>query len=270
MNLAQRIDVLKQFERTPDIGHLARKYQCGRRQIKNILRKRKKYLAMWSRNLTEKPNYQSSCLNAVGIILNEWVKRARCYKLKINDDILRKFGQEIAENIKFVDFKPTNAWLQQFKQKYKLPDVQLTIKQGTDSAAGNKEPLSISSIIEDLRRKHGNLMIVPLWELKDDVENGDSRPTKRAGNASTKSSALPSPDSAMQLENEELNILSDDSYDEDVKMEVAREIESYKEALNQLGPLEQFALMRENIRAVGLINQLENLFREEMEKTELS
>jgi len=37
-------------------------------------------------------------------------------------------------------------------------------------------------------------------------------------------------------------------------------VESYKDALRLLKPLEEFALMEENYRAIGLLTQLEKIF----------
>ncbi|CAD7082143.1 unnamed protein product [Hermetia illucens] len=264
LNLEQRINVLKQYEQTPDIRFLSEKFECGRRQIKNILRKRKKYLMMWSRTKKRIPRPEFSLLNTTGVILHEWVKRARCYHINITDDILRSFGQEIADLINFRDFKPTSAWLIQFKQKYKLLNMELNIKQETDINPADRKPLGISIIIEDLRREYGDSLICPDGDTNEnELFNEDSK----SENSITDNFRSDSTDSAIQMDIEKDNLEADVANGND--SEVAKEISNYREALNQLGPLEQFALLKENIRAVGLINQLENLFREEMIRDEL-
>ncbi|CAD7082144.1 unnamed protein product [Hermetia illucens] len=264
LNLEQRINVLRQYEQTPDIRFLAEKFQCGRRQIKTILRKRQKYLMMWSRTKKLTPRSDSSFLDTIGIILHEWVKRARCYNINITDDILRNFGQEIADLIKFQGFKPTSAWLIQFKQKYRILDMELNIKQETDFHLGDRKPLGVSIIIEDLRREYGDALILPDGD-SNDVEFSDE--DARTESLMAENFRSDSIDSAIQMDVGKDNIETEAANENDT--EFAKEISNYREALNQLGPLEQFALLRENIRAVGLINQLENLFREEMLNAEL-
>ncbi|CAD7081674.1 unnamed protein product [Hermetia illucens] len=239
LNLEQRINVLRQYDQTPDIRFLAEKFECGRRQIKTILRKRQKYLMMWKQTKKRTPRPDSSFLDTIGIILYEWVKRARCYNINITDDILRNFGQEIAGLIKFQGFKPTSAWLIQFKQKYIILDMELNIKQETDMHPADRKPLGVSIIIEDLLQEYGDSLILPDGD-SNEIEFPDE--DSQSENPTMENFRSESIDSAIQMDIEKDHIGTEAADENDT--EFAKEISNYREALNQLGPLEQFALLK--------------------------
>lgn len=279
LSLAERMDVIRRYENKASVRSLAVIFKCGRTQIKSILRNRNYHLMSWLDSEKQKydrgSNAQSPVDEPVNRILHEWVKRAQCYQINITDEILLSFGQEIADHLHNKDFVPSNEWLVDFKQRYQLFNIGLNVKQEPNVLPEERKPLSIAIIIDDLQGTYGNSVIpaVNQTQIPDCYGERSESVGSFDGIASGSFYSMDEmleheDDSAVQVDDDDLTN-SSSGKPSTMCEETSKEIGNYKEALNHLGPLERFALLKENIRAVGLINQLENLFRAEMEKTEL-
>ncbi|CAD7082141.1 unnamed protein product [Hermetia illucens] len=282
LSLEQRADVITRYEHKTSVRELSRIFKCGRTQIKGILRNRSFYAKRLSRSTKRKaamknrpkqaarapvPPAQPQS-DAVGVVLFEWVQRARCYPVSLTNDILRTFGREIAERLDFKDFQCSPSWLNHFRRKYKLTDAALKMKPAKDMRPGDRKPLSVSAVLVDLRRENGNL--IPTVN-PDDTEHfysdGEDSDAHHNDNGLAVESLVPEidieeGDSAMQMDDGETIKKKNPK----AKVDPAKRIIDYKEALKRLALLERFVLAKGNVRAVGIVNQLENLLREKLGK----
>lgn len=270
LTLAERVEIIREHQRSVRTGLIAQQFRCSKQQVRRIIHRKDEYLALWAKSTNEEVEMvrrlRTPLLIATGRILYEWVLRARYY-MDITDDALRESGRAIAAHIKYKDFKSNNRWLGRFKNKYKLHNMKLKNLHRGALDPKHLKPLDIADIIETIKREDP----ASLADFEKETESVEL------------------PLEGIELQNEELLLdpAEDDDrgsspYDQGIGMddipmengfvengedlEFAKEISTYKEAINLLGPIEQFVLVKENIRAVGLINQLENLFRDEIAK----
>jgi len=104
-----------------------------------------------------------------------------------------------------------------------------------------------------------------LIEIKDDDEDPEkscdvNKPNDLKRQLPTTASS-PSPLKIKKIESLNTRALSPGHYSESSNdAELPRCVENYKDALRLLKPLEEFALLEENYRAIGLLTQLEKIF----------
>lgn len=308
LTLIEKVNIIREYLRTQQTTGLAKMFNCHRGQVHHILKHKDEYLADWlaTKDPTRTRRPRCKVLNALGLILFEWILRCSHYEFTLTDEMVKSTASEIAKILQYRLFKPNPKWYSRFKIKYKLDG--LTSWDDWHSQVGvNQQSLDLTEILNDLRAIHGESVIPNYVQLDDDefkdltvrcygnsnvaqelgklICNGNAdddmdvastEPVDTFGESSNSHSGYVSYNGSdsdeqyatISIDNDDSNDAVDNSVSqshiEQVVEREAKPIQSYREALNALGPLEQFALLKEDVRAVGLINQLEILFQDKM------
>ncbi|XP_068148543.1 uncharacterized protein [Drosophila tropicalis] len=110
-----------------------------------------------------------------------------------------------------------------------------------------------------------------LIEIKDDDDDLETKssPTKRKADVPSSRVATPKIQKFESQSNEtHTDIEESGNYSENSReSELPRSVQSYDDALRLLKPLEEFALIEENYRAIGLLTQLEKIFESAANKS---
>lgn len=148
-----------------------------------------------------------------------------------------------------------------------LPIVDSKAQAEKESATKSIEVIDDDDEVDDADDDDDDCVAIEvpteLIEIKDDDEEQEKStlPAKRndlkralpaVANAATPSSPL----KIKKIESLNSGVLGTTSYN----MELPRCVRSYEDALRLLKPLEDFALLEENYRAIGLLTQLEKVF----------
>lgn len=277
LRMFEKIRVIQEYESSRSLKHLVAKYQCSRSQIQRILREKDAYLAEWAKNGDGARIRKSRPIKliALGVFLYEWVQRCQCYAVEITDNSLKKNALAIAEMIGCSEFKANNRFTQRFKKKYKFDDAELADANrpiALQSDDSTRKCTKLAKIIEDVKMEVAANAGFSVDKILDDEVAWRHFERKiltgqrynNVDNFEEEEKLYDSYSSESNADTYQANASSNFSINSTHSPEPAKEITNYREALNHLGPLEQFALFKENIRAIGLINQLENIFRDNM------
>lgn len=221
-----------------------------------------------SNNTPSKNSIPENISDTLAIVLFEWSQRSQAHGLQITETLLENAAENIAPLLGIQKRRPQEGWVKSIMTKY---DFSFGCSQHKASAESSNS-LKYTDIMDELGIKYNvpsgmeyyNYSVPPVLKLfsscpentnnleislKNDIkeESSESEPIIMDGNEEKQESAS--------------TFLQDE-----IPSCGFKEVNSYREALNVLGPLERFVLLKGNVRAVGLINQLENLFRGELER----
>lgn len=205
-------------------------------------------------------------------VMEEWLLRNRPYR-DIYGRVLLTKAKEAADLLEIPSFSPNKLWLQDFNEEIAAPGSKLL---------GKVEPLGLSlqmaDVIRDLRRQdqdkdqdqkvyQNHLEEENSIEISDDDDYDDGDFSDSYNDVSSKLEVSVTIDEDIKEENYEpgakmpklQSILLD--LDEEEASEKRKNIATYREALKYLKPLEDFALQKEDFRAIGLLTQLEAIFK---------
>uniref|UniRef100_A0A1A9WHC4 HTH CENPB-type domain-containing protein n=1 Tax=Glossina brevipalpis TaxID=37001 RepID=A0A1A9WHC4_9MUSC len=213
----------------------------------------------------------------LGKVMYEYLERAVYNRFPITEQKVRWKAVEVKECIAVENFNLTDAWLAHFQKLYNIPSFDLDTLRNNMCINEVKRPyLNAIDMIQYVSRKEQQ-------QLKDAAENND----------------ICSNDNSMSEEQEETNetrvVYVNDENDENDDGEVKvfnnlqqkhingqplekttgslkrslsplPDIESVEDALRHVKALEEYAMLRDNYRAIGLLTQLEDIFKKQIRK----
>lgn len=269
----------------------------------NILRNKREYLEQWANSKTPSTRRQTHRFVSLGVILNEWIERAKPYNT-ITDVEIRKTGKEIAKILNIATFYPSTRWLERFKRKYfiteeslknyefglprkslKIEDIIYDLKDVLEPDAlipirgESTDPLKSSNTHIDNSTEESDFSfpVIASVTYANQEDNDDSRNGSGSENEvecveieSDDENYKNSEDSSSRMQMGHNNC-EDESEIEEETTEAEKneeELSSYSQALEHLKCLENFAMRIEDIRAIGLIGQLGNYYKDKVEKEE--
>ncbi|XP_055842152.1 uncharacterized protein LOC129909172 [Episyrphus balteatus] len=202
-------------------------------------------------------------------VMEEWLLRNRPYR-DIYGRVLLSKAKEAADLLDIPSFNPNKLWLQDFNEEIAAPGSKLLGKVAPCGLS-----LQMADVIRDLRQLEQDQKAVQdhlaaenSIEISDDDDYDDGDFSDSYADLSSKlevsvtvdeeSSDYYEPGAKMpKLQ----SILLD--LDEEEASEKKKSIATYREALKYLKPLEDFALQKEDFRAIGLLTQLEAIFKQQ-------
>ena len=237
-------------------------------------------------------------INFLGKVIYEYVQRALYYNYNIDNEKVRRKALQVKECIAVENFQPTIAWLMDFKRTYGIPSFDLQSLRNnvviTEAKRPHFSPIDMIQYVSRMEQEHnggGN-------NFHNDEEDGSGRITipkadingnGRSDYASNNNSNKQQPPAhepkiIYEIEDEEedeelrkLNFADDESSNStslNEKYAVKRkassspfpDIETVDEALRHLKSLEEYAMLQDNYRAIGLLTQLEEIFKKQAKK----
>ncbi|XP_023303637.2 uncharacterized protein LOC111685599 [Lucilia cuprina] len=288
----------------PSLQSLAQKFECSSKQIKNILLNRETILQQYN-NGEAGPQKESSGrddglqkrqekIAFLGKVIYEYIQRVLYYNYNIDDEKVRQKALQIKECIAVENFQPTYAWLENFKMTYGIPAFDLQSLRNNIVITEAKRPhLSAIDMIQYVSR----------MEQEEQEQNRNKSFTKvdingngRLGNNNNKNHSSNNNNQLNGLEPKIIYEIEDEEQDEElqklnfsdsppkasihntssspaIKYTTKRrasspfpDIESVDGALKHIKALEEYAMLHDNFRAIGLLTQLEQIFKKQMKK----
>lgn len=250
--LRERVTVIEMYNTRPRPNYdtLAKMFDCGRSQIKNILRQKGQILQEYHKNPDSERVRRKvpQILLTLNRIVDAWLKRALGHKMRVSPEMILQKSVQVQKFLDYDEFEPTKAWLRSFKRRHGYYRVDL---RSLEIPEDKTKSLKIRDIYEDVKHLlDANVRRAIELKLMGET-NGDTI---------SKSSDI---DTNIDIKDE----CWDNSIEESTPSENMDEsviIKDNSEALDYLRPLEEFAMLTDNFRAIGLISQLEAIFRAKM------
>ncbi|XP_018785887.1 PREDICTED: uncharacterized protein LOC108967088 [Bactrocera latifrons] len=301
LTTAERIQVIKAYKRMPNYQRLASTFGCSAKQIKNIISNKdqllRHYDSVRANKLTDEvTNRRQEKIDFLGKVVYEFLLRALYLRMPIGTTIIRQKAFEVKEAIAIENFSPNNVWLRDFKATYNRLDLA-SMMEHLPSDMDQRRSLKCIDIIEYVseqeREERRKILTMTkdencnsVWESDADGSNSSCSYEHTMTNSDTDMKS--NDDDSVVGKNIEpivVNLASDDEEEgsDDVSLAKAKsintpanqsistqkpitlppfpDIHSYPEALRHLRVLEDFAMIEENYRAIGLITQLEQIFK---------
>lgn len=251
--LRERVTVIEIYNTRPRPNYdtLAKMFNCGRSQIKNILRNKGQILREYNKDPdSDRVRRQTPhILLELNRIVDTWLKRALGHKIRVSAEMILHKSVQVKQFLDYDEFEPTKAWLRSFRRRHGYYRVDL---RSLDIPEDRSKSLKIRDIFEDIKDSM-EVGVRRAVELKlmgqTNCTNVISEPLEPETKVNVKDESL-----NWDLSNEEFP-LSPETMDETVVLR------SNSDALDYLRPLEEFAMLTDNFRAIGLITQLETIFR---------
>ena len=237
-------------------------------------------------------------INFLGKVIYEYVQRALYYNYNIDNEKVRRKALQVKECIAVENFQPTIAWLMDFKRTYGIPSFDLQSLRNnvviTEAKRPHFSPIDMIQYVSRMEQEENNggnnfrgedddrpgRISIP----KADI-NGNGRSDYASNNNNNKQHPpAHEPKIIYEIEDEEedeelrkLNFADDESSNStslNEKYAVKRkataspfpDIETVDEALRHLKSLEEYAMLQDNYRAIGLLTQLEEVFKKQAKK----
>ncbi|XP_067642593.1 uncharacterized protein [Eurosta solidaginis] len=331
LTMAQRMKVIKAYDRTPNYQRLGRMFGCSAKQIKNILAHKHELLNHYktvrdSKLADEAANRRQEKINFLGKVVYEFLLRSLYLRIPVGTAIIRQKAFEVKEAIAIENFAPNQAWFNDFRSTYNrldltnilenLPNdmnmrrslrsidlIDYVSKQQKEQSSKkqsmsenekfkavwgecfdsyNTKQSSTEKYIEESRDEYFNIyednsnMANKVMKEHDEVERSNSNEinnvpleVKLELDDMYYNKESSEADSLRKTKEQKAHTNVSKSISSPTKVAAQPppapptlpDIHSYLEALSHLKVLEDFAMIEENYRAIGLITQLEQIFK---------
>ncbi|KAM7359023.1 uncharacterized protein ACRADG_003779 [Cochliomyia hominivorax] len=302
LSLADRVEVIREYDRhltRPSLQSLAKKFDCSSKQIKNILLNRDTILNSYqaidggqkSEDVQQK---RQEKIDFLGKVIYEYIQRALYFNYNIDDEKVRQKALQVKECIAVENFQPTNAWLQDFKRTYGIPAfdlqslrnnvviteakrphmsaldmIQYVSRMEQEAQHYNRKNANYSKAdingnnnsnhhLDDSQNFNNSLEPKIIYEIEDEDEEDEELQKLSFNDAPLKPSK-----NSHNISN---NMPSVKSISKRSASPPLPDIESVDEALKHIKVLEEYAMLNDNFRAIGLLTQLEQIFKKQAKK----
>lgn len=293
LSLSERIEVIREYDRQltrPSLQSLASKFECSSKQIKNILLNRESILQQYNGGTPLKEDSErddvlqkrQEKIEFLGKVMYEYIQRVLYFNYTIDDEKVRQKALQIKECIAVENFQPTNGWLSNFKLTYGIPAFDLESLRNNVVITEAKRPhLSAIDMIQYVSRieqeeleQMGGRSNNSSFSKSDINGNASRTSTNGRNNASMQEPKIiyevPDDEDQQDEELQKLNFNSSQNHQQNISMSKASkrrasspfpDVESVEEALKHIKVLEDYAMLSDNFRAIGLLTQLEQAFK---------
>lgn len=129
--LSQKIEVLKLYNKGGfSTRKLAEKYGCSKTQITKSLKDKEKINKMRASPGTAQKKSNPEKFTEINNLLWEWYTRARDSNVPVNGPLLLEEAKLIAEELGNSSFKGTNGWLEKWKRRHNLAQMNIAGEEG--------------------------------------------------------------------------------------------------------------------------------------------
>lgn len=267
MSLKDRIRVLKAYKKTGTYDKVALLFKCSAHQIRNIVQAEKKtilreYVNSEEYTAAKRARLEKTVKSEVAIVLEkilcEWFQRAQRHieAGPITNEMLLQKALEAKKILCLNNFNIDLDWLLKFRQKYDITDLDMNmLRIDNDNRAPPVLDLNeIAAQVEHQNPATETLAEQSRAESLSDLDESDFELDDLNETSSQQT----------QLFEQICSCSNDDSRTSD-KTEVIEldvpPIVNDDQARRHLKPLEDYVLMKENFRAIGIIAQLEKIFK---------
>ncbi|XP_075162330.1 uncharacterized protein LOC142234997 [Haematobia irritans] len=301
LSLNDRVRVLRAYDSytvKPSYQSMARKFDCSAKQIKNIIVNRESILRSYHESskgkngvrLDNMMQKRQEKIEFLGKVMYEYIQRVLYHKYPIDDEKVRQKALQIKECIAVENFQPTHAWLEDFKKTYGIPAFDWDSLSNNVPLVAEKRPhlsaidmIQYVSQLEQEERDEYNksnskysmeyeedfnaddfddgYVLEPkvVYEKHDDDDEDieidyNRKVVKLANNSKGQEQYrvnMP-PMSPIQKSSQSKRPRSSSPLPD---------IESVDEALRHIKALEEYSMLQDNFRAIGLLTQLEEIFK---------
>uniref|UniRef100_A0A1A9UVQ8 HTH CENPB-type domain-containing protein n=1 Tax=Glossina austeni TaxID=7395 RepID=A0A1A9UVQ8_GLOAU len=295
LSLEERVQVCKEYERLLSLGNspsyqsLAKKFECSSKQIKNILLNKNNILQSFENYNPDAPckdeiqQRRKEKIEFLGKVMYEYLERAVYNGFSITEQKVRWKAVEVKECIAVENFNLTDAWLAHFQKLYNIPSFDLDALRNNMCISEAKRPyLNAIDMIQYVSRKEQQ-------QLKDAAEQNDMCSND---NSMSEGQEETNEGTRIVYVNDENDDDDDDNNDREVNnkfnnlsqqhingqplekitgslkrsLSPLPDIESVEDALRHIKALEEYSMLRDNYRAIGLLTQLEDIFKKQIRK----
>ncbi|GBN08461.1 Tigger transposable element-derived protein 6 [Araneus ventricosus] len=131
LNLEQRIEILRQYEKGKSVRKLAELFFCGRTQINKIITEKdlslKEYEDFKFRGVKRMRHEKYVNINEAVL---EWFKTVRAKKILVSGSMIQHKAKELADALGIENFSARNGWLDRFRIRNNI-----TFRSLSDEAA---------------------------------------------------------------------------------------------------------------------------------------
>lgn len=129
-----KIDLIKYAEANPKIGcrELGKKFSCSKTQANTIVKKKRKFLDEWESNEGSelKKRGRKQTYDDVNSRLKIWYDRLRQSNVPVSGPLLQEEALEIAKALNVDDFHASNGWLEKWKKRYNIVNMNVAGEEG--------------------------------------------------------------------------------------------------------------------------------------------
>ncbi|GBN24704.1 Tigger transposable element-derived protein 4 [Araneus ventricosus] len=121
LNLEQRIEILRQYEKGKSARKLAELFYCGRTQINKIIKEEdlilKEYEDFKFRGVKRMRHEKYVDINEAAL---EWFKTVRAKKIPVSGPMIQHKVKELTDALGIENFSASNGWLDIFRIRNKI------------------------------------------------------------------------------------------------------------------------------------------------------
>uniref|UniRef100_A0A1A9ZMN9 HTH CENPB-type domain-containing protein n=1 Tax=Glossina pallidipes TaxID=7398 RepID=A0A1A9ZMN9_GLOPL len=296
LTLEERVAAIEAYYCRPMYTKVARMFNCSWEQIKNIIANREAIMKFYEATRKQRPQEDESDINLdvkqkklrfLGECIYEYIQRVQFHaRVDITEELLRTKALEFRDILVLNDFYPSKTWINHFKATYnislsnrqialtRVPPSSLDLKDimtyCTKNKPNNPSLIEIRELQQNLGKEQmGTSVDTTIEELEEErrarklnfLEKALAEYVLRAKFHHKMTNANPMTNCQKPISNHSPGHWSEYSNDEDEDEELPRQVRNTKDALRLLKPLEEYAMLKENYRAIGLIAQLEEILK---------
>lgn len=123
LTLQEKINIIEVYNKDRvSVRALAAKFNIGKTQAANIIRKKEELQRQWHCNVNVQQ--KRSFFNVQGYNIDqltyEWFVKARNKNIPLSGTLIRSKAKEIAEQLKYEKFSASSGWLERFKKRHSI------------------------------------------------------------------------------------------------------------------------------------------------------
>uniref|UniRef100_A0A1I8NEI7 HTH CENPB-type domain-containing protein n=1 Tax=Musca domestica TaxID=7370 RepID=A0A1I8NEI7_MUSDO len=300
LSISDRVQVIRMYDSyltKPTYQSIASKFDCSAKQIKNIIANRESILKQFEEACrtqngahlrTDVVQKRQEKIEFLGKVMYEYIQRVMFHGQRIDDDIVRQKALQIKECIAIENFQPNGTWLEDFKMTYGIPAFDRETLRNNIPITGVKRPhlnaidmIQYVSRLEQEQRLNTKKRKLPMYGSNDSpsnmleptivyeaIDDGCSDDNNDGGDdvqevqviAGQEQYQLEIPKNSNPAKRPRPSTNANNTTNSD---EPFPDIVSVGVALKHLKALEEYAMLNDNFRAIGLLTQLEEIFKKQ-------
>ncbi|XP_061386058.1 uncharacterized protein LOC133320982 [Musca vetustissima] len=296
LGLNERVQVIRVYDsyiNKPTYQSIATKFGCSAKQIKNIIANRAAILRQYEEASHSKNGIQPRTdivqkrqekIEFLGKVIYEYIQRAMYHGQPIDDDHVRQKALQIKECIAVENFQPNRSWLDDFKTTYGIPSFDMeTLRNNVQITEVKRPHFNVIDMIQYVSRLEqeeqrlvtkkrklpeandndegpASYMLEPTIVYESVDDDDDIQEVQVINGREQYQLEIPTPHNPKPAKRSRpSNVLTNSD-------EPFPDIESADVALKHLKALEEYAMLNDNFRAIGLLTQLEEIFKKQGKK----
>ena len=152
LTLKQKYDLVQEAEKKAKSTQkeLGIKLGIGKTTVSDILKRKSEYTQLFEENTTSqrKQHNSGSKYGELNDLVFKWFKQARANNIPLNRPIIQEKAMEFVTDLKFMDFKASNGWLESWRSRFSI---------GLFKVCGESADVD-DNVVDDFRSKIGKIV----------------------------------------------------------------------------------------------------------------